>query len=69
MGEPEKMLSVNYAHGFPYARVTMNARSGACGTGCRSARRWHGRIGAAPIATYRTSTRASKCSLNLNNMR
>ena len=37
---------------FRLARATMNARSGACGTGCRSARRWHARIGAAPIATY-----------------
>ena len=65
MGEPEKMLSVNYAHGFPYARVTMNARSGACGTGCRSARRWHARIGAAPIATY---LHARFPMLNPNNM-
>ena len=43
----------------------MNARSGACGTGCRSARRWHARIGAAPIATY---LHARFPMLNLNNM-
>ena len=43
----------------------MNARSGACGTGCRSARRWHARIGAAPIATY---LHARFPVLNPNNM-
>jgi len=43
----------------------MNARSGACGTGCRSARRWHARIGAASIATY---LHARFPVLNPNNM-
>jgi len=46
-------------------RVTMNARPGACGTGCRTARRWHGQLGAARIATY---LRARFPMLNLNNM-
>ena len=46
-------------------RVTMNARPGACGTGCRSARRWHAQIGAAPIATYHN---ARLPMLNLDNM-
>ena len=48
-----------------HARVTMNTRSGACGTGCRSARRWHGPIGAARIATY---LHARFPMLNLDNM-
>ena len=43
----------------------MNTRSGACGTGCRSARRWHGPIGAARIATY---LHARFPMLNLDNM-
>ena len=43
----------------------MNARSEACGTGCRSARRWHAWIGAAPIATY---LHARFPVLNPNNM-
>ena len=46
-------------------RVTMNARLEACGTGCRSARRWHCQIGAAPIATY---LHARFPALNLDNM-
>ena len=45
--------------------MTMNARPGACGTGCRSARRWHAQIGAAPIATY---LHARFSVLNLDNM-
>ena len=49
---------------FRHARVTMNARSGARGTGCRSARRWHGPIGAARIATY---LHARFSMLNLDN--
>ena len=55
----------SHKNAFRHARVTMNARSGACGTGCRSARRWHARIGAAPIATY---LHARFPMLNLNNM-
>ena len=47
------------------ARVTTNARSGARGTGCRSARRWHGQIGAARTATY---LHARFPMLNLDNM-
>ena len=43
----------------------MNTRSRACGTGCRSARRWHGQIGAARIATY---LHARFPMLNLDNM-
>ena len=43
----------------------MNTRSRACGTGCRSARRWHAWIGAAPIATY---LHARFPMLNLDNM-
>ena len=50
---------------FRHARVTMNTRSRACGTGCRSARRWHGQIGAARIATY---LHARFPMLNLDNM-
>ena len=50
---------------FRHARVTMNTRSRACGTGCRSARRWHGQIGAARIATY---LHARVPMLNLDNM-
>ena len=50
---------------FRHARVTMNTRSRACGTGCRSARRWHGQVGAARIATYRY---ARFPMLNLDNM-
>ena len=46
-------------------RVTTNARSGARGTGCRSARRWHGQIGAARTATY---PHARFLMLNLNSM-
>ena len=46
-------------------RVTTNARSGARGTGCRSARRWHGQIGAARTATY---LHARFLMLNLNSM-
>ena len=49
---------------FRHARVTTNARSGACGTG-RSARRWHGQIGAARTATY---LHARFLMLNLNSM-
>ena len=47
------------------ARKTMNAGSGASGTGCRSARRRHGPIGAARIATY---LHARFPMLNLDNM-
>ena len=50
---------------FRHARVTTNARSGARGTGCRSARRWHGQIGAARTATY---LHARFLMLNLINM-
>ena len=50
---------------FRHARVTTNARSGACGTG-RSARRWHGgQIGAARTATQ---PHARFLILNLNSM-
>ena len=55
----------SHKNAFRLARATMNARSGACGTGCRSARRWHARIGAAPIATY---LHARFPVLNPNNM-
>ena len=47
------------------ARKTMNAGSGASGTGCRSARRRHGPISAARIATY---LHARFSMLNLGNM-
>ena len=47
------------------ARKTMNAGSGASGTGCRSARRRHGPISAARIATY---LHARFPMLNLDNM-
>ena len=50
---------------FRHARVTTNARSGARGTGCRSARRRHGQIGAARTATY---LHARFLMLNLNSM-
>ena len=43
----------------------MNTRSRACGTGCRTARRWHGQIGAARTATY---LHARFPMLNLDNM-
>ena len=49
---PQSYPRRSHKNDFRLARVTMNARSEACGTGCRSARRWHARIGAAPIATY-----------------
>ena len=61
---PEKPRR-SHKNDFRLARVTMNARSGACGTGCRSARRWHGQIGAARTATY---LHARFPALNLDNM-
>ena len=58
-----KKLSANMA--WRRARKTMNAGSGASGTGCRSARRRHGPISAARIATY---LHARFPMLNLDNM-